>query len=327
MRRALLRIAPVLHLTRVTTAFAVVANTWFVILWTRANAEHEPGVAALPGPLAVTLLAGALVALGLFVFGSALNDILDVKRDRMLHPERPLASGELSREGAVAMVVLAATAAVLGATAFGIPAVLLTLMLILAILLFNAAGKFIPAIGLVVLGLIYGGHMAVPNVGLRFLWPVWFVMTHALAVGLLTHRMARKVPRLSRRALIAAVGGWVFWSAVLFVIQWRRGGGDGTLWPAWVNPWGIVWPLLVAAAFALVVWDRVRRYGYTGRAADKIGRYGALWLGLYACSWLIGDGHWGEALLLAGLAAAGFLGMTVLRELYGLVEEPMRYRR
>ena len=37
--------APVLHLTRFTTALGVVANTWFVILWTHAYSEHEPGMA------------------------------------------------------------------------------------------------------------------------------------------------------------------------------------------------------------------------------------------------------------------------------------------
>src|SRR4051812_12367862 len=223
MRGALLRIAPVLHLTRVTTAFGVVANTWFVILWSLANRDHEPGAAALTqAPLWVELLAGALVALGLFGFGAALNDILDLKRDRTLHPERPLASGEISMEGAIAFVVIAMISAVLGATAFGTGAALLTLVLQGAILAFNAAGKFIPAVGLVSLGLIYAGHMVVPNVALRFLWPVWLVMTHALAVGLITHRMARKVPRLSRRALFAALLGWAFWSGAIFWVQWRR---------------------------------------------------------------------------------------------------------
>src|SRR4051812_1828826 len=134
MREALLRIAPVLHLTRVTTAFGVVANTWFVILWSLANREHEPGAEGLRGPLWLELLAGALVALGLFGFGAALNDILDLKRDRTFHPERPLASGEISMEGAVAFVVVAMIAAVLGATAFGTGAVLLTLVLQGAIL-------------------------------------------------------------------------------------------------------------------------------------------------------------------------------------------------
>ena len=50
-------------------------------------------------------------------------------------------------------------------------------------------------------------------------------------------------------------------------------------------------------------------------------------MALYACAWLLGSGKWGAGLLLAGLAVAGFLGMTILREVYGLVEQPMGYRR
>jgi hypothetical protein len=325
MRKALVRMAPVLHLTRFTTAFGVVANTWFVILWSHAYAEHEPGMSSLAVPLVAQLAAGALVALGLFGCGAALNDILDLKRDRMMHPERPLASGEISPESALALVMLGAMAAVLGATVFGMGAVRLTILLLAAILAFNAAGKFIPAIGLVVLGLIYAGHMVVPNVELRFLWPAWVVMTHALAVGVVTHRMGRKVPRLSRRALVAAVCGWVFWSAVIWSVQWERAGAG--LWPDWVTPWVVVWPLLLGLAFAVAAWERVRRFGYGARAAEKINRYGSLWMALYACAWLLGSGKWGAGLLLAALAACGFLGMTLLREVYGLVEQPMGYRR
>jgi hypothetical protein len=325
MRAALLQMAPVLHLTRFTTAFGVVANTWFVILWTHAYPAQETGMASVGAPLSAQLAAGGVVALGLFGFGAALNDILDLKRDRMMHPERPLASGEMSMEGAIALVMIAAMAAVLGATVFGMGAVRLTVLLLGAILAFNAAGKFIPAIGLVVLGLIYAGHMVVPNVSLRFLWPVWVVMTHALAVGLVTHRMGRKVPRLSRRAVVAAACGWLFWSVVVWTVQWER--ADGTLWPTWVTGWAALWPVLLAGAFAVAAWERVRRFGYGARAAEKINRYGSLWMALYACAWLLGSGKWGEGLLLAALALAGFLGMTVLREVYGLVEQPMGYRR
>jgi hypothetical protein len=327
MRNALVRIAPVLHLTRVTTAFAVLADTWFVILWTRANPGEEPGLESFPATLAVQLLAGALVALGLFGFGTSLNDILDLKRDRTLHPDRPLAAGDISLEAAMGLVVVTMMISVLGATAFGTRAVLLTLVVQGAILGFNAAARFVPAIGLVVLGLIYAGHMVVPNVQLRFLWPVWLVMTHSLAVGTLTHWMARKVPRLSRRALLAACAGWLFWSLVLLWMQWRRTTPPQTLWPASVPFSAAVWPALLAGAFVLVAWERVRRYGFGPRAAEKINRYGSLWLALYACAWLLGSSHTGAGLLLMGLAIAGFLGMTVLRELYSLLEQPIRYRR
>jgi len=322
------RLSPVLHLTRVTTAFAVVANTWFVVLWSRAASPNEYVSPQLGSrPLWLLLGAGALLALGLFAFGAALNDILDLRRDRALRPDRPLASGRISLEGAVALVVCTMIASVLGATAFGNEAVLLTLALLAAIMAFNAAARFIPAIGLVLLGLIYAGHMAAPNVYLRFLWPVWLAMTHSLAVAAITHRLAGKVPKISRRAALAAVAGWVFWSAVILYFQWRRDTPPRSLWPEWLPLSAAIWPGALALVFALVAWAKVKRYGRGPRAAEKVARYGSLWLALYACAWLVGTGHQQPALVLVGLTGAGFLGMTVLREIYGLVEQPMGYRR
>lgn len=327
MRRTLLRVAPVLHLSRVTGAVAALGNVWFVILWTRAH-EQEPGTAALRGlPLWVLLAGGVLVSLGLYAFGAALNDILDLRRDRLLRRERPLASGRISMDGALTLVVGTLLAAVLGSTAFGIGAVLMTLLTAAAIMLFNSAGKFVPAVGLVVLGLIYAGHMVAPNVQLRFLWPVWLVMTHALVVAGLTHVMARKVPVLSRRAAVAVVVGWAFWSGVLLVLAWRRVGEGGGPWPSWVPPGAALWPAVLAGAFVLLVARRVRQYGPGPRAAEKIGRYGALWPVLYGCGWMLGVGEAAEGLALLGVAAAGYACMTLLRELYGLMEHPVGYRR
>lgn len=326
MRRMLQRIAPVLHLTRVTTAFAVVANTWFIVLWCRAAAPEESVTPELEQrPLWMLLLGGAFLALGLFAFGTTLNDILDLRRDRTFRPDRPLPAGRISLEAAIALVVCTMIASVLGATIFGQEAVLLTLLLLAAIMAYNAAAKFIPAIGLVLLGLIYAGHMAAPNLHIRFVWPVWMAMTHSLAVAAVTYWMAGKVPKISRRAAFAAVAGWVFWSSVMFYFQWRR--ADGLLWPSWVPKTAAIWPLALALLFVIVAWGKVRRYGRGPRSAEKVARYGSLWLALYACAWLVGAGHRGPAMVLLGLTAAGFLGMTVLREVYGLVEQPMGYRR
>ena len=327
MRRLLKRIAPALQLTRVTVAFAVIANTWFVILWTRANPHNEGRPALLvEQPLWLLLGAAAMVAIGLFTFGVALNDILDLKRDRLLRPQRPLAAGRIGLEQALPVVVGTMIVAVLGATAFGTRAVLMTLAIQAAILVYNAAGKFIPAIGLVVLGLIYAGHMLIPNLGLKFLWPVWLVMTHALLVGAVSHRMARKVPRLSRRAIAGAVMGWAFWSAVLLWRQWKLSGAS-SIWPDWVSISAAAWPAALALLFVLVSWRRVLKYGSGPRVAEKIERYGALWLSFYACAWFVGTDHLDAALILGILSIVAVVGMTVLREGYSLLEQPMGFRR
>lgn len=328
MRNVLLRIAPVLRLTRVTSAFAAVANVWFVILWTRAERENEPGTAELHDlPIALLLAAGAITALGLYGFGACLNDVLDLRRDRALKPDRPLAAGRMGVEAAVTLVVASLIAAVAGASVFGTGAVLMLLLVAAAVLVFNSAGKFVPGVGLVLLGLIYAGHMVVPNVFLKFVWPVWWVMTHALALAAVTHIIGRRVPRLSPRAAVAAVLGWVFWSGLILWIGWERNERPHWVWPDWVDPTVPVWPIALAVPLALWCWLKVRQHGPGPRAADKIGRYGSLWVPLYGSAWLLGAGHTGQAAVLLGLGAATLLSITVLRTVYSLVEEPLTYRR
>lgn len=327
MRRLILRILPALHLTRVTTAFAAVANVWFVILWTHGSAQEGRTEAMAGVPLWLLLLGGAVNALGLFGFATALNDVLDWRRDQALNPDRPIPSGRVSLDGAITLVVFTFGMAVFGATPLGITAVLLTLTVAGAILLFNAAGKFVPGVGLVVLGLIYAGQMVIPNLHLRFVVPVWLVMTHALAVASWVHVLGRKAPGISARATLFALTGWLFWSLVMFSVGWYRNWGDGGLWPRWVSWTTGVAPVALLLLFAVLVWRRVHLLGRGPRVAEKIARYGALWLALYGAAWLFGEGHTLGGWALSGLAVVGLLGMTVLREVIALIEQPMGYRR
>lgn len=336
MHRLLIRLAPALHLTRVTTAFAAAANVWFVILWTRAAQRSsefawEPGFGGANEPLWLLLTGGTLNAIGLYAFAMGLNDILDFRRDRALHRDRPISSGRMPLEVAINLVVLALVVSVLGATVLGIPAILLTLVLAGAVVVFNAGGKYVPAVGLVLLGLLYAGQMVVPNLRLRFVWPVWLVMTHTLAVAGLRHGLGGRSPGLSRRAVAFAASGWAFWSAVIFAAGWYRNHRPGLpwwdgLWPHWVRWEAALGPALLAAIFALWAWRKAIRLGPGTRIADKFGRYGALWLALYSCAWLAGQRFNQEALVLGVLTLGGFLGMTVLREGYSLFESPSRYR-
>jgi hypothetical protein len=327
MRRWFLRLVAALQLTRITTAFAAVANVWFVIFWTR-GVGAEPKTFALEHlPLWALLAGGALNALGLFGFATALNDVLDYRRDQALHPDRPLPAGRVSLDGAVSLVVCTLGCAVLGATVLGMPSVLLTLLIAGAILFFNAAGKYIPAIGLVVLGLIYAGQMVVPNLHLRFVVPVWVVMTHALAVAGATHVLGRKAPGLSARAAVFALGGWAFWSAVMFGVAWWRNRGQGGVWPEFVALTGLWWTLGLAAAYAVLIVKRLNALGRGPRVAEKIARYGALWLPLYGAVWLLVEGLTLGGVTLLVVAGLGLLGMTVLREAAALLEHPMGYRR
>ncbi|MEM1166322.1 MAG: hypothetical protein AAGI30_08535 [Planctomycetota bacterium] len=228
-------------------------------------------------------------------------------------------------EVALAWTLGALLVAVLGSAALGVPAVIMCLGTAVAVMLYNAALRFLPAVGLVMLGLIYGAHMMAANVHLAFIWPVWLSMTHALFAGAVTHRLRGARPALNGGTLAAAVLAYAVWSAVLIFVGWRRMGGP---WPEWeLSPLAAILPSILAVGFIVLAWRKSRTAGTSRAAADKVQRYAALWLALYAAGWMLGAGHRGEALLLGGLALAGFLGMTVLRELFSLIEHPVGYRR
>jgi preprotein translocase subunit SecY len=326
MDSVLARVSPLLQLTRVTTAFAAVSNVWFVILWTRASEEE---LAFAPGlfredPLWLLLAAGAAFAVGLFAFAATLNDTLDLRRDRLLNPERPLPAGRLSVDTAAALVAVTLVIAVLGSTLLGQSAVLMALLTAAGVLFHTTTARFFPAVGLVTLGLVYGSHMMTANAYLVFVWPVLLVMAHALLLGAVTHRLARKRPRLTLRRLAFATLGWAFWSGVLLYVGWLRAGG---LWPDWVAPAAVIAPALLGVGFLLFAWSKARTTTNPVRAADKIRRYGAFWVTLYGIAWMAGQGYLREAAILAALTAAGWLGMTALRESYNLLEQPIGWRR
>ena len=135
------------------------------------------------------------------------------------------------------------------------PAVLLATLAAIAALRFNVGARFVPAVGLVALGLIYAAHMLIPNPDLAFLWPVWVVMTHALLVGAVTHKLGGRRPLLSRRAIALAVLGWAFWSVVLL---WLGRSRTGAWWPDWVDPKAALWVGLLAAGFVVFALWKIR---------------------------------------------------------------------
>lgn len=326
MDSLLARMSPVLHLTRITGGVAAIGNVWLILLWSRSSPMEAATAPAevLERPLWAVLAAGALAALGLYAFAMAVNGAMDVRRDRALHPERPLASGRMRMETAIAVIAGSLMVSVLGASALGTDAVLMAVLTACAIMFHEAAAKHVPSAGLVLLGLIYAAHMGLANMSLRFVWPVWLAMTHALAVGAITHRLADRRPALSGMTLVVAGAGWVFWSCVVLGFGWYR---TGSLWPAEVDPKALLWIGALVVGFIAIAWWKWRTSRSGRRAADRIQRYGLWWLTLYAIVWLWSAGYGTPAAIMGLVAAIGLLMMTTLRELYSLLEHPVGWRK
>ncbi|MEQ8845429.1 MAG: hypothetical protein RIB58_11300 [Phycisphaerales bacterium] len=330
MRHRLARLTDVLQLTRFATAFAAVGNVWLIILWTRGVpgelASLRPEAAIRTTPLVVLLLGGAIAAIGLYAFTLGLNDIVDRRRDRALGADRPIPSGRIGLDLATVIVAGSVFAAVLGASFFGTAAVRLTVLVAAAALAFNVVGKFMPGAGPLLLGLIFAGHMAIPNIQVQFVWPVLVVMTHALAVEWAAWIIGRRSPSMSRRAVAAISTGWLFWASVILLIGSYNASGLAE-WPTWPNPVAAALVAALGVLFVIYMTHKVRKTGPGPRAAEKLRRYGAIWLILYAVAWVLTEGLWLATGILAALGVTGLVVMTIAREAYHLAHQPMGYRR
>ncbi len=309
------------QLTRLTIAFGAVSDLWFIILLTRSDSEYNY-LPVFDMPLAVALFVGAVVAIGLFAYGASLNDVLDVRHDAAFSPDRPIPAGHIRPAQAVVVGVGSLIVAVLGAASMGMWAVCLTLVTAAGLLFYNAAAKFIPAVGVLTIGLIHAAHMLIPNYQVTFLLPVWLVMTHAMAIATAVHILEDKRPRFRRRSVVVMIVGWMAWSLVILGLGMLPEGG---IWPDGTHWAGITAPLLMVIAFLVVAWWKVSVV--PGKvAAEKLRRYGAMWQSLFGAAWLLGLGLIVEAMWIGLFAVVGFTTMTIIKEMSGLSGRPVEFR-
>lgn len=317
-----LRIITAIQLTRLTMAFGAVADVWFVILLTQAWGGYVFMEVHKMSPVRA-LTAGAIIAVGLFAYGASLNDVLDVRHDAAFSPERPIPAGRIRFGQAIVVTVGALIVAMLGAALLNdMGAVGMTALTATGVLFYNAAGKYIPAVGITTVGLIHASHMLIPNYQLGFTLPVWLVMTHAMVIAAIVHHLEEKRPRLRTRGILAVAIAWAVWSVILLAAGARA---DTGLWPDDAPIAGIVWPILAVAGFVLVAWWKTS--AVHGRAAaEKLKRYGAMWQALYGAAWLLALGLPTQGLWIIAFALVGFGAMTLIKEITGLSDRPVAYR-
>lgn len=319
----LISLVSTVQLTRLAHAFAGVANLWFIILWTRAHGELErTNEYVSDAPLWVLLVLSAVLGVGMSAYAGALNDLFDIRRDQTFAPDRPIPSGRMSMRTAATIGFASLIAALLAATAFGRPAFLMCLFCSTAILVWNSTARHVPSLGLLTVAVIYGSHMLMVNLGLRFIWPVLLIMVHATAVHAAVYRLERKRPRQTILTWIGVAIGFVG----LAMAVWYQTGHEDVLWEgvyAWI---GLIWPGTAALLFILSAFNKVRYASSRAYAAEKLQRYGALWMGIYGVGWLIGGRLLMEALILGLLVGLGILWMVFIRDLGAWIEQPVGYR-
>ena len=174
------------------------------------------------------LVAAVVVAVGLFGAGVAINDVLDARRMRHSVRETSDSSRQDPTGAGGRRCGYRVDDHVVAAAVLGPWSVWLTLFAASLVLFYNAAARFVPAVGIVTLGIIHAVHMLIPYPEMPIVLPVWWSMSHAMMLAIGVHMLESKRPRLTRRAVLGIVVGWMFWSVMLLLLAMDRGIG---VWP------------------------------------------------------------------------------------------------
>ena len=277
MHAALRRLAAGVQAARAGLAYGAMAEGWFAVA-----IAHRAG--RLEGDLAILLLSMSVVSLGLFVFGIAMNDVLDRKQDRAFANERP-GRGLLSVQWLAALAVVSLLAALAAASQFGRSGMLVAGLAAGGIVAYNVLAKFIPAFGFVSLGAIGALHMLVPDQHPGVLLPFWFSMTFTAIVAGFVHRLRQKRPAATVRGMLVATALWAAWSAVL--AWWIA---PQTLDPmvGFEHPReGILVAIILLIAFVTVSVAVRRATSGAPRQADRFARLATLTQALMPSAWFL----------------------------------------
>ena len=307
------RLLTLLQLTRMALVFTAVSNGLAALA---LRDELAQGFEATRRDA----LATVAVAAGLYGFGMALNDVIDRRRDRQIAAGRPIPSGRIGVAWAVVVAAALLGVAVAGGWHFhergpGGPAGTASLLLVLVtaglIALYDAAGKYLVWVGLLLLGLVRFFHATVAAPELPLAWHPLFLLNHVVLVSAVAYRWEAKRPPLTRGDVTRVAGGLVAVDVGLVGALFLRRGSDfaGSLA---VTP-ALLLPAAAAVGFAaLATW--IKRRANDRRAAGKtLILYGLLWLILYDALFVIGHADPLVGLALLGLWPVSYLAVRAMR--------------
>ena len=144
------------------------------------------------------------VAVGLYGYGMALNDIIDRRRDRQIARTRPLPSGRIGVGAAVIVAGLLLALALAGGFVFyqRAEAALVSLVLVcftaVLIGLYDYAGKYLVWLGLLMLGLVRFFHASVASPQIPVVWHLLFILNHVVIISAVAYVWEAKRPPLTR---------------------------------------------------------------------------------------------------------------------------------
>ena len=294
-------------MARVSLAFGLVciAVTGIVLA---IRVDHPVGLDDVPA-----LLGAVFVAVGLGLHGIAMNDLLDLRRDQALSPSRMLASGRVGPAQAALLATAALILALLGAGLLGGQSIFVLVLLASGLLFHNAMARFIPAIGLLMPGVLVAGLSMLSGWPPPIPWLPWSLFTVCVALGLLVHLVANKRPRPSPRAITGLTIEWLVVSVLLLVLPLRAGAPEAVGYGG--DAWVLLWPGSAIVLLCMLLGRRVWHARNSTRVVDRMLRTTGIWLGLFAASWCMVQGAQGWAIALLVASAVAVLALGVLGEL------------
>jgi 4-hydroxybenzoate polyprenyltransferase len=291
-----------LRLVRISGLATIGSNLAAAVLWSFYAGEGLDlkwlwrVLADDPAHTGWMLLASAL----LYAAGMAWNDLADVERDRVIHPERPLPSGRLPLPLAVVGSALLGVGAVVAALlAEGLLGMTAALTVLILALLYNLQTKHTPWLGAVNLGLVRAAHACFalllvgpdllraalvaadpPGVRCLLLYPaLLFTYTVGLSViAELEHRAGRRIELLAGGLLMAAgVGGAVIQLAGAgWARTWWQTGGLFSAGAVLCMGFGLLAAVLLIWAVGRPLWAAVTAGSRTGAGRTLVAGLGGI---------------------------------------------------
>ncbi len=321
------RLLALLQLTRMALVFTAISNGLAALALRHAYAGD-----VTPNLVVATLA----VAIGLYGYGMALNDIIDRRRDRQLQQARPLPSGRIGLISAVLACVVLLGVAGVGGWMFdhhdpthdaGRASLLLVLITAILIATYDTVGKYLVWVGLLLLGLVRFFHAAVPAPQLPVVWHPLFLLNHVAIVSAVAYRWEAKRPPLSvLQATLLGSGLLVLNVGLVTALFLRR--GEGFAESLRITP-ALALPCLAAVGFAFLG-RAIKARANDRRAAGKgLILYGLLWLIVYDALFVAGyvKVWWGVVLLALWPTSYGAVrAMRVWSNAFDLARRPQYVR-
>lgn len=323
------QVLPVLQLTRMALVFTAIADaSASLLIWWRAAFDGGWSLRTMladVGPHRV--IAVLLVSVGLYGFGMSLNDIIDRRRDKALAADRPLPSGRIGVVTAHIICVLLGLSALGGGLVLalefkhGILSLALVVWTTLLIVFYDYTGKYLPALGLLTLGMIRFFHASIPAPQLPLLWHPLLLLNHVTILSALAYHWEEKRPALSRGHWWAVFGGVAFIDLLTVgLVWWRRGPVS-----LWITD-GLAWPILAVCLFVAVAILIRNRAVNSIKAGRQIMLTGLLWLIVYDAAFVLGYVGWRPAVLVLFLLPLSYLAVQLMRWWAKFLSIPTRPR-